>query len=314
MRTKKLIQLSLLLFGVLAIAVTSCKKDNSSATQTTDKTTSLQNQSTDETRVSQASDEVTNDVNIVMSGQSGMKSTEGIPCNATLDSTAVINDTMTYYITYNGLSCNGHLFRTGQVEIKRRVNTWWHQAGTTIVYTFINYHVYRVLHPEKALTINGTRFYENVTGGLLWMVGQYIDSVQHKQWGYMDITFEDSTHRTWHFDRQLTFTRVNQMLVLRTDGLGAADGYTNLVVWGVNRNGEQFYDQVLQTNVFKQKCDWDPCSGIKKIMIPGNNKSATLTWGYDSNNQLITNDDCPTKFRVDYTVNGQSGTIYLFLP
>ena len=314
MRTKKMIKLSLFLIGVLAISVTGCKKDNSSTTQTTANTNSLQNQSTDETRVSQASDEVTNDVNIVMSGQSGMKSTEGIPCNANLDSTAVINDTMTYYITYNGLNCNGHLFRTGQVQIKRRVNTWWHQAGTTIIYSFINYHVYHVLHPEKAITINGTRTYENVSGGLLFMVPQYIDSVTHKEWGYMNITFEDSTHRTWHFYRQLTYTRVNQQLVLQIAGLGAADGYSNLVIWGVNRNSEQFYDQILQTNVFKQHCDWDPCSGIRKIMIPAGNKSATLTYGYDSNNQLITNDDCPTKFKVDYDINGQIGTIYLLLP
>jgi hypothetical protein len=313
MRTNRIIQLSLFILGMLAISLTGCKKNTSSTTQPTDNTTSIQNLSTDESRVNQAYDEANNDVNNVLNGPGALKSTESIPCHANLDSIRINNDTIMYYITYDGLNCNGHLVRTGRVEIKKHVNTYWYQAGTSIICTFINFRVWRQGHPEKAITINGRRKYTNVTGGLLFMLGQN-DSIIHTEEGYMNLIFEDSTHRTWNFNRHLIFTRVNQMLVLKTSGLGNADGYNNLVIWGVNRNGEQFYDQLILLNVFKQQCDWDPCEGQRKIMIPAVNKSATLTWGYDKDNQLITNGDCPTKFRVDWSINGQSGTIYLDLP
>jgi len=314
MRTKKIIQFSLFLLGMLAISLTGCKKNTSSSTQTNANTSSIQNQSSDESKVDQAYDEANNDINNALNGPGALKSTESIPCNANLDSVKINNDTIMYYITYHGLNCNGHLVRYGRVEIKKHVNTYWYQAGTSIICTYINYRVWHVLHPEKAITINGRRTYTNVTGGLLFMLGQYMDSIKHTEEGYMNITFEDSTHRTWWFNRHIMFTRVNQMLVLQTSGFGAADGYDNLVKWGVNRNGEQFYDQILQPNVFKQHCDWDPCAGQRKIMIPGANKSATITWGYDDNNQPVTGDNCPTKYKVDYTINGNSGTIYLFLP
>jgi hypothetical protein len=49
-------------------------------------------------------------------------------------------------------------------------------------------------------------------------------------------------------------------------------------------------------------------------MIPSDDKQATITFGYDNNNQLILNGDCPTKYRVDWQKGSNSGTVYLFLP
>jgi hypothetical protein len=315
MKNISIINLSLYLFAILALSLTGCKKETSTTTQTTANTASIQNQSNDETAVTNASDEALNDINNVLGGGQGtLKSMELLPCNATLDSTTAFHDTITYYITYNGLNCDGNLFRTGQVEIKKHVHTEWHNAGATINYTYINYHVYHVLHPDKAITINGLKTYENVTGGLLFMLGTFLDSIIHKEWGYMVITFENNTTRSWNIARQLTYTRFDHKLILTTDGFGTADSYNNLVIWGMNRDGEQFYDQILQRNVFKQKCEWDGCAGQRKIMIPSDNKGATITWGYDSNNQPITRNECPTKYKVDWYNNGQSGTMYLWLP
>ncbi len=315
MKTKSIFQLSLFIFAVLIISLTSCKKNTSTTTQTTANTTSIQNQSNDETAVTTASDDALNDVNNVLGGNQGtFKSTESLPCNATLDSTTAIHDTITYYITYNGLNCDGNIFRTGQIDIKKHVHTEWHKAGATITYIYINYHVYHVLHPDKAITINGSRTYENVSGGLLFMLGNTLDSIIHKEWGSMTITFENNTTRSWSIARQLKYTRFDHKLILTTNGYGSGDGYDHLVMWGVNRDGEQFYDQILVPNVFKQKCEWDGCAGQRKMMIPSDNKGATITWGYDSNNQLITGNECPTKYKLDWYNNGQSGTMYLWLP
>jgi hypothetical protein len=314
MKTKSILLLSILLLAALTLSLTSCTK-NTTTTQTPANTTSIQNQSNDETAVTTASDEALNDVDNVLGGNQGtLKSAESLPCNATLDSTTAVQDTITYYITYNGLNCDGNLFRTGAINIKKHTHTEWHKAGATITYIFVNYHIYHVLHPDKAITINGSRTYENVSGGLLIMLGTSLDSIIHKEWGSMTILFDNNTTRSWNIARQLKYTRIDHKLVLTTDGFGSGDGYSHLIIWGINRDGEQFYDQILVPNVFKQKCEWDGCSGQRKMMIPADNKGATITWGYDSNNQLITGNECPTKYKVDWYNNGQSGTMYLLLP
>jgi hypothetical protein len=98
------------------------------------------------------------------------------------------------------------------------------------------------------------------------------------------------------------------------DGFGLADGYDNLVLWGLNRNNEQFYTQILQSVIHREVCSFDPWTGQKKMMIPFQNKGATLTFGYDSNDQPISGDACPSKYKVDWKKGSNSGTIYLFLP
>jgi len=154
----------------------------------------------------------------------------------------------------------------------------------------------------------------NVTGGLIFMIPQYITSVTYKDQGYITVTFNDTTTKSWNVARQVTYTKADNKFVLTIDGFGSADGYHNLVMWGTNRNSEQFYIQILQSVVHKQACQFDPCSGQKKITIPGDAKGATLTFGYDTNNQPVTGNDCPTKYKVDWFKNGNSGTLYLFLP
>ena len=57
----------------------------------------MQNLSSDENQVTTANDEATNDINAVLGGTGGTKSNEGWrkPCNATIDSTSVVQDTIT---------------------------------------------------------------------------------------------------------------------------------------------------------------------------------------------------------------------------
>jgi predicted secreted protein len=243
-----------------------------------------------------------------------LKMTGSWLCNVTVDSTAVVNDTITYYLTYNGLNCNGKLIRTGKQEIKKKVGTHWGMTGATVITTLIDFHVVHV-NSGKAITLNGTRTHENVSGGFIWQLGTGgATSIVHKITGNLQATFDDTTTRTWSLARQLVYTGTPTALVMTTDGFGSADGYSNLITWGVSRNGEQFYTQVLQSVVHRQACNWDPVSGIVKHQVPSDNKSATVTYGYDSNNQPITGDECPTRYRVDWVKNGHSGTMFLPLP
>jgi hypothetical protein len=53
---------------------------------------------------------------------------------------------------------------------------------------------------------------------------------------------------------------------------------------------------------------------VKKMMIPSDDKGATITFGYNNNDEPVTGNDCPTKYKVDWYKGNRSGTIYLFLP
>ena len=313
MRTTKIFKLSFFLVALVIFGITSCKKDKTINDPGNSNTTSIQNLANDENQANSASDEAINDINTVLAGTNGLKSTEGIPCHATVDSMSVANDTMTYYITYNGANCRGNLIRTGQVEISRHVGTKWGQVGATITYKYLNFHVTHV-KSGKSITLNGRKTLVNVSGGLIFMIPQVRSFVTTKDSGYMNVLFDDNSTKFWNVRRQVTFTKVNAKLVMTIDGFGSAGGYDNLVLWGINRNSEQFYIQILQSVVHREVCQFDPCSGQKKMMIPSASKGATLTFGYDINDQPITGDACPDKYKLDWFKGNNSGTLYLVLP
>ena len=177
----------------------------------------------------------------------------------------------------------------------------------------INFTITKVSN-NKTIIINGVKTHQNVTGHLIGQLGTNgITSIVHKTWGTETVTFSDNTTRSWQVARQRTFTGSLGQLVITLDGFGTALDYTNLVMWGLNRQNENFYTQITQSVVLRQSCDWDPVSGIKVHQIPSDSKSATITFGYDSNNQPVTGTDCPTKYKVDWQKNNNSGTVYLWL-
>jgi hypothetical protein len=313
MKTKNIFTLSVLILLVAVFALTGCKKDKT--TEPVSSTASMQQLAKDEVTVTKASDETLNDANTVLSGgQGNFKSTEFLwPCHATIDSVIVGTDSITYRIVYNGINCPGNRTRVGVVEVTRKISQPWGEPGAGTVVRFINLRITKNSN-NKSLVLNGTKVFVNVSGGYMWQLGNTMTSIVHHAYGSLNATFDDGTTRQWQFDRQRTFTGVLGALVLTIDGLGSADGYSNLEIWGVNRNGENFYSQITHSVVHKTACDWDPVTGVQVHQIPADNKMATITYGYDDNFQLVTNGDCPTYFRVDWQKGANSGTFYVPLP
>lgn len=309
MKTRNFFTIAFLVVAFFGLVLSGCKKDKN---QSTPDSSSLQQLSNDEENLNAITNEELTDVNTFLA-QANEKSTQVLPCNATIDSTVVLNDTITIYVTYNGLNCAGTKFRTGKVEIRRAYQQPWYVQGTTIRVKHINFTITKVA-TGKTIVLNSVKWMKNVSGGVVWQLGNQVTSIVHRIWGHAIITFDDNTTRIWKVARQKTYTGTPpQNLVVTDEGFGTADGYENLVVWGVNRQGESFYTQILEPVAHRQVCGWDPCSGVKKHQIPGDDKSATLTFGYDSNNQLVTGTDCPVKFKLDWQKNGNSGTVYLWL-
>lgn len=310
MKAMNLFRFVLLTAAVAGLALTGCKKDK--IDDPTPDSSVIQQLSGDEETFESALDESMNDVDMYLSN-GNLKSTEMLPCNATIDSTAVVNDTLTIYITYNGLNCSGTRYRTGQVEIRRPVGQHWYQQGASVRIRHINFTITRVA-TNKSITINSVKTHKNVSGGVIWQLGNGYDAIVHRTWGHANVLFQDGTSRTWNVARQKTFTGVPPLnLKMVIDGFGTANNYTNLVVWGTNRQSQAFYTQIVNPVLHRQVCDWDPVDGVKAHFIPSANKSATLTFGFDSNNQPVTGAACPTKYKVDWQHNNNSGTVYLWL-
>jgi hypothetical protein len=309
MKATKFLKIGVILIAVIGLTFAGCKKEKQND-QTPD-SSSMQQLSKDDNAMENASDEALNDVNTLLSG-GNLKSTDFWPCHATIDSTAVVNDTITFFITYNGLNCKGNLSRTGKVEIKKKVGTHWHDIGATVIVTCIDLQITKVSN-GKSIKLNGTKTFQNMTGGFIWQLGNQYSSIVHKIWGVINVTFDDNTTRTWNIARQRTFTGTMGQLLMTIDGFGTEGSYNNLVVWGINRNGETFYTQIIQSVVFRETCDWNPCSGIKIHQIPSDDKKATITFGYNNNNEPVVGDECPTKYRLDWQKGIHSGTIYLIL-
>ncbi len=308
MKTLKLISFLAIMVALSTFAFTSCKKDKGK----TD-TESMQQLVQDENKMAASDDDAMNDVNSVLSGGAG-KALDLLPCHVTVDSSNIIGDTIIYNITFNGLNCAGTRLRVGQAEVKKNVATHWTDAGATVYVTYIDLVITRVSDNES-LTLNGTKKFVNVSGGRIADLATTATSIVHRAYGSLTATFDDNTTRVWNLARQRTFTGTPGSLICSVDGLGSAGGYSGLVAWGTNRHGEQFYTQITQSVIHKEACGWDPCAGVKVHSIPGDNKQATFTGGFDNDDQPVpvSSSTCPTKYRIDWEKNGHSGTIYRYL-
>lgn len=289
-----------------AVTFTSCRKKDKENVDPT----SLQQLSKDETQMTNASDEAMSDANSVASGAKAFNL-----CDATIypDSFSVNNDTLIKRIVFNGNQCLPNKTRLGTIIVRRLKNIPWSTANTSIWVKFINY---KVTKGTKSVTINGTKTFTNVSGGVLANLNN--STIVHRIEGSVQATFDNGTSRSWNIARQRTYSGTAANYVITNDGFGQSNGYTNLVTWGTNRHGEAFYTQILQGIDLRQICGWDPVKGQKKHIIPSDNKSATVTFGYNSANELIstinTPSECPSKYKVVWEKNGNSGTVFLDLP
>lgn len=321
MKITKILSATALIIALAGFGLTSCQKDK--LEKGSNDSTTMNELTADELTVEEATNESMEDVEGVLGGNggggnggggNGFKSSAFIPpCNATVDSTELINDTITIYITYDGLSCNGRVYRTGKVEIRKRIGMPFGTAGATVNIKHINFTVTRVAS-GKTMTINSNKTFTNVTGGHIFMLGHMgVNTLVHRLEGTINVTFDNGTTREWSVARQRTYTGTRGNLILTVDGFGTVGDYNNLVTWGTNRQGEQFYTQITQSVVFKQTCGWDPVSGSKFHQIPAEDKSALVIFGY-TGNQPTTGDECPTHYRIDWQNGTYSGTRFVPLP
>ena len=290
------------------LTITACKKDEP-VEEPTDSSVAQQ-LSQDDASVGANFDEITLDASLVLTIDN-LKSLE-LPCNCSLDSMWTYQDTLRYRLRYQGMNCEQSRLRYGHVNIKIRENTQWFTAGAYIVMEFENYEVTDLFN-GRTMQINGKAVVQNVSGGVPAMLGGGgINAVIYRNTVQSQIRFNGNPPRQWQLRKRTVFSGgPAENLVITINGFGTADGYNNLLSWGKDRDGRIFYSQVNQAMVYKAQCDFLPVAGEEVYILPDEDIEATATYGFNSNNQPVSDDECPTRYRLHWRQHGQSGNIFL---
>ena len=243
--------LSLLLFGLTALVVSSCQKESS----TKDHSTETSIHSEDQNRFSGEVDAAANDVVLTLDATAGFsgrgEEVQSLICDAT-----VVVDTLsnprTITITYNRNNCLGKRTRTGVIVVSMAQGVRWKNVGAQISVSFQNFNVTRV-SDGKSITINGTQTYTNVSGGLLIQL-PVLSTITHTiNSSNMSLTFDDGTQRNWQVARQRVFS-FNNGVVITVTGTHTENGISGIAEWGTNRFGNNFTTAITQPLLFKQDC------------------------------------------------------------
>jgi hypothetical protein len=321
-----------IIFIAAATLIFACKKDNSSSSQSSSTTSAnMQSQADDQAMVSNEDENLSNDANASLSTQTSISGnsyaalenntttelgTGGtgsanivLPCDATItyDTTS---DTRTITITYNGTNCWGNRIRTGTITISIPKGVHWTDAGATVTLNIDNLKITRK-RDGKSITINGTKSFTNVSGGLLINLST-LGTVTHSITGALSITFDNGSVRTWNVSKQRVFTYDNGV-VLTTTGTHSDGTNTNVAEWGTNRFGVSFESLISQPKVIRQDCNFRLVSGQNKL-IRSDNITSTITYGLDSSGNPTSCPGTGTYYFEVVWVGPNGGSITAILP
>jgi hypothetical protein len=283
----------------------SCNKDKEDNSQMDG--TSIQEHSSDVQDVNNSVDVADDDVNTIMS-TSALKSAYiyGLPCNVTIDSSMIAQKMLK--LTFNGDNCKGRHTRSGEIDVELTVGNSWKDAGATMVLTYKNFSITRK-GTGKTFVFNGSKTFVNVSGGLIKDLGSANtpSTIVHRvSSSDMSITFPGGAQRKWNIARQRSWSLVNGELSLEIAGFGAASNYSNLVSWGTNRRGYEFYTEITSPVISSATCDYNPSAGEMTHYV--RNRTIDAVFGVDVSGNPVTT-GCPDYFKIIYTgLNGKSTT------
>jgi hypothetical protein len=308
----------------MAVIMFACKKSNNVDNSNTSDA-DLQTQSDDQTRVSNETDDVTNDVNTMLVAQTtvtgsgftpvahnGVQTTGAYAVASLICDASVMVDTSsstrTVTITYNGKNCDLTRTRTGVVVISIPTGVRWSDKGAVITVSIQNLKITR-LADSKSITLNGTHTYTNVSGGSLINLANLTSITHTVTSDDMTVTFDDGSKRSWHVARQRMYTYSNGIVVTEsgTHTEGSTSGITE---WGSNRFGNSFETVISTPIVVKQSCSFRITSGVISVIRPA--VTVTLTLGLDSGGNPVSG-DCPLVYYFKLSWTGAAGKVYTFI-
>lgn len=306
MKTKRFLMKSAVAMAFFAFVITGCKKENNNPNTTA---TSAKTNANDQTNVDQQTNETVDDVNKILNDNPNTR-TE-LPCNVTIDSSLLMSQGL-IKLTYHGKSCDLQRERTGVISLQlpydKSINKpiGWSVKGAYVQLTYDNFKVTRVAD-GKSVTFNGKLTATNVTGGNIWsVILQQV--VTHDLRGGLTITFDDGTSRAWAVARTRSYKPALGVIVCEDSGDTVING-KKVSYWGKNRANEEFsvaITQSIATEIYTLNiCRlYRPYQGIVELNTTSASatvKSATITYGVDSNGTQVTGTACPYGYKLNWT-------------
>ena len=289
-------------FGILY----ACNKNNAGNGGTSSNVNDLQTQADDQAEVTNEDEALSNDVNTAlysqasiagnssassMSGTTAVNGTEQVngitgPISGLIcDATVVIDkdsDPRTITITYNGSNCWGNRTRTGVVVISIPAGIHWGDKGAVVTVDIEDLVITRK-RDNKTFTINGTKAFTNVSGGLLVNLSS-LGSITHTISGSLSIGFDNGSQRVWNVSKQRVFSYDNGIVITTTGTHTDSLNNSNVAEWGINRNGIQFESLISQPKVIRQDCDFRLVSGENQV-LRSDGVHSVITYGLDSSGE-----------------------------
>jgi hypothetical protein len=272
-----------ILFLAVTVATTSllftaCQKDSADENVSTE--TEASTHSDDENFFSTESDAAINDADAQLETTAGFtgrgSEVQSIICDATVVVDTTVNP-RTITITFNGTNCLGNRTRTGVIVISMAQGIRWQNAGAAVNVSFQNFKVTRV-RDNKSVTINGTKTYTNVSGGLLINLPALNQITHTVTSSNMSVTFDNGSQRSWQIAKQRVFT-YNNGVVITSSGTHTDGNLANIAEWGTNRFGRSFTTSTTQPVVIRQDCNFRVTGGQVKHTTPA--FTSDVTFGLD---------------------------------
>lgn len=299
----------LLLIALLASTVLfSCKKDNGG---TADEDARYITHSDDEQLSLQAVDDVMDESLDAVEDEpllAGKSASTG-PCNATKTFDSA-NRKIT--IIYSGNNCANTFSRFGKIIITLSPTKKWKDAGAVLSIQTDSLKVTR-LSTGKSVVVNGQHTITNTSGGKPFYVkvpAYGMQQVVYTVASTMQVRFDDGSFRAWNAARKRTYTAdSNNKLVISVSGNKTLGSQTNVSVWGVNRNGDDFVTVLAEPRVIKESCAFRITAG--KVVHSINNWIISTTFGLDASGKAV---ECPAgDFYMQIQITRPNGTVWTTL-
>jgi hypothetical protein len=302
MKTTKLILLSLA--TVLAIFLLSCNRKDENPALTAEDIALATEVNKDEEQATSSVDDALESINESLGSFAGgrvINADCGVTVDASRFSTVLGSNQKTIVFTFNSESSCSFRSRKGKVTVVLTKGNQFTEQGAEYEATFEGYATGRA---GRTVTITGVQKILNETGGLPRFVitrPNLYQTVKHKVTGDMNIAFSDAnaSSRTWKINREIEWSNTNGVLSYKVSSSNSIDGYNNVVAWGVNRRGNNFYTQLTLPLTGNSICGrFRPTGGQKTHTIQDANNQKLLTV---VSTFLIDNQGCSNGINIQVT-------------
>jgi hypothetical protein len=249
-----------------------------------------------------------------------------LPCGiVSVDTSTTVNGHRLYKMKYGDRSdcINQIKKKSGEVSFQLTNGTAFNQQGVVFKITYTNYMV-EILATNDVVTINGSIYITNVTGGYIWEAVTKSSTIQHRVRGTFNITYANGETRQRQYYQLRTWASSNGWAGLSFAVAGDTSiNSVNVSEIGYTLDGKYYFETQILTDY-----KWSNCGTTYAgpyVLKVGNarmnvnvpnitpayfNVEAGYYYNTTTGNGLKTNDCSTNAYKIDILVGTTSSTQY----